>query len=149
MRARSLTRARMDADVPVNERACTDADGRPTHTAHMWTRCWQQTLTRADARLQHLSIHLNADAGLSPHTDNTHLADSSQLGLGGAPLLSCTESSFHWVRRDKAAWSFFCYTRLKPLECEKSFNAVPLRGERNNLKRDTLHTGSLFSVNGL
>lgn len=84
--------------------------------------------------LHHLNIHPNADAELrlSPHTANTHLADSSQLGLGGAARLFCTDSSFHWVRRDKAASSFFYYTHLRPLDCEKSFNAVPLRERRKN-----------------
>lgn len=84
--------------------------------------------------LHHLNIHPNADAelGLSPHTANTHLADSSQLGLGGAARLFCTDSSFHRVRRDKAASSFFYYTHLRPLDCEKSFNAVPLRERRKN-----------------
>lgn len=104
--------------MPANERARADAVSR--HTP--WMRRWQLTLTRVLRRL-------NADAGLPPRTDNTHLADSSQLGRGGALLLSCMESSFHRVRRDKAAWSFFCSTRLKPLEGEKSFHAVPLRAE--------------------
>lgn len=116
----------MDADAPVNERACT--------------RRWQRTLIGAGAG----AFHLNADAGHSPHTDNTHLADSSQLGRGGAPA----PSSFQRVRRDKAASGFFCSARLKPLECERSFNAVPLRGERNSLKRDTLHTGVTFHREG-
>lgn len=80
-------------------------------------------------------VHLNAEAGLPPHTDNTHLADPSQLGRGGggggAPLLY-GGAAFR-VRRDKAAWSFCCSARLKPPECEKGFNAVPLGGERSGL----------------
>lgn len=85
---------------------------------------------------QHLNIHLNADVELQllPHTANT-FGWLFQLGLSGALLLFCTDSSFHRVRRDKAASSFFYYTHLKPLDCEKSFNAVPLRGEKNSLKK--------------
>lgn len=85
---------------------------------------------------QHLNIHLNADVELQllPHTANT-FGWLFQLGLSGALLLFCTDSSFHRVRRDKAASSFFYYTHLKSLDCEKSFNAVPLRGEKNSLKK--------------
>ena len=57
-----------------------------------------------------------------------------QLGLGGALILFCTDSSFHRVRRDKAASSLLYHSHSKPFNCERSFNAVPLRGEKNNLK---------------
>lgn len=109
--------------------------------AHVWKHCGRHvahfsTHGTCSWALHHLNIQLNADVELqlSPHTDNT-FGWLFQLGLSSALLLSCTDSSFHWIRRDKAASSFLYYTHLKPLDCEKSFNAVPLRGEKNSLKK--------------
>lgn len=97
------------------------------HTQRACMRSWDP---------HHLNSHLNADVELRllPHTDNT-FGWLFQLGLSSAPLLICTDSSFQRVHRDKAASSFLYYTHLKPLDCEKSFNAVPLRGEKNSLKK--------------
>lgn len=102
---------------------------------HMYVLC-TMLCNSTYMETRHLNIHLNADAELqlSPHTDNT-FGWLFQLGLSSALLLFCTDSSFHWVRRDKATSSFLYYTHLKPLDCEKSFNAVPLRGEKNSLKK--------------
>lgn len=116
--------------------------------AHVWKHCGRRvahfsTHGTCSWALHHLNIQLNADVELqlSPHTDNT-FGWLFQLGLSSALLLSCTDSSFHWIRRDKAASSFLYYTHLKPLDCEKSFNAVPLRGEKNSLKKVHLFTNS-------
>lgn len=104
---------------------------------HVWKHCNMLAMyIMCSQDPYHLNIHLNADVELqvSSHTDNT-FGWLFQLGLSDALLLFCTDSSFHWVRRDKAASSFLYYTHLKPLSCEKSFNAVPLRGEKNSLKK--------------
>lgn len=102
---------------------------------HMSTRfctnCIETLLAQRVQTYRHTPHHLN----IHSNPDNTHLGDSLQLGLSGALLLFCTDSSFHWVHRDKAASSFFYYTHLQPLDCEKSFNAVPLREEKNSLKK--------------
>lgn len=114
---------------------CGGAAPCPYCAAALMETLWVSHSGAAEITID-LNIHHNADVVelqlSAPHTHNT-FGWLFQLGLAGALLLFCTDSSFHRVRRDKNRLKFsLCCTHLKPLHCEKSFNAVPLRRKKNN-----------------